>query len=183
MDSPAQNYQRFLSGDESGLTQIIRTYADGITLYLNGFVQDLHVAEELTEDTFVKLVLKRPHLQKDHAFKTWLYTIAGNVARDYLRRHKNRLVSLDECAELADAEELENRYIQKEERLQLHSAMKKLKREYQQILWLIYFEDFSYKEAGRIMGKSTHSAETLAYRARQALKNKLYEEGYVYEEL
>ena len=55
-------------------------------LYLNTFVGDLHVAEELCEETFVKIVIKKPHYNGKASFKTWLYTIGGNVARDYLRK-------------------------------------------------------------------------------------------------
>ena len=61
--------------------------------------------------------------------------------------------------------------------------MKGLKDEYRQILWLIYFEGFSNKEASAVMRKSTHSIETLVYRARRSLKSQLEKEGFEYEEL
>ena len=61
--------------------------------------------------------------------------------------------------------------------------MKKLKQEYRQVLWLAYFEGFTYPEIGRILRKTTHNVETMAYRARLALKKILTEEGYVYENL
>lgn len=182
MNSSAEAYRQFLAGDDSALEKIISIYADGLMLYLNTFVKDIHVAEELTEEIFVKLVLKRPRIEKDYAFKTWLYTIAGNVARDHLRRGKNRFISLDECAELADLELLERSYIDREEKRLLHRAMGKLKTEYQQILWLLYFEDFSHREASTALGKTLHNTQVLASRARKALKNKMLEEGYVYEE-
>ena len=61
--------------------------------------------------------------------------------------------------------------------------MGRLKPDYRQVLWLVYFEQFSMKEAARVMGKSVHSVETLAWRARQALREILEQEGYSYEEL
>ncbi len=182
MNGSAEAYRQFLEGDDSALENIISTYAGGLILYLNTFIKDIHVAEELTEEVFVKLVLKRPRLLKEHAFKTWLYTIAGNAARDHLRRRKNRLISLEECAQLADWELLERSCIQREDKRLLHRAMGKLKREYQQILWLIYFEDFSHREAAAALGKTLHNTQVLASRARKALKDKMLEEGYVYEE-
>ena len=183
MDS-ADRYSQFLSGDNNALTQIIHTYKDGLILYLNNFVKDISIAEELTEDTFVKLVLKRPRFSGQSAFKTWLYTIAGNIALDYLRRHKKYAVSLDDCPELCDDEKsLEESYIREEDRIILHRAMRKLKPEYSQVLYLRYFEDFSYKEIAKILRKTTHNVEATASRARQALKIKLLEEGYVYEKL
>ncbi|MBR3978493.1 MAG: sigma-70 family RNA polymerase sigma factor [Oscillospiraceae bacterium] len=180
----AQCYQNYRNGDDSGLAQIVQIYKDGLILYLNSYVKDIFIAEELTEETFVKLALKKPRFSGDAAFKTWLYAVARNVALDYLRRNKHQSVSLDECPELCDEEKsLEESYIREEERILLHRAARKLKREYRQILWLIYFEGFSCKEVGKILGKTTHNVETTASRARQALKIKLLEEGYVYEKL
>lgn len=180
----SQYYHQFLNGDDSALTQIVCMFKDGLILYLNSYVNDLLVAEELTEDTFVKLVVKRPRYFGKASFKTWLYTIGRNVALDYLRREKNRNLSIEEAPEICDDEKcLEQNYIRQEDRILLHRAARKLKPEYQQILWLIYFENFSCKEAARILGKTTHNVETTVYRARNALKTKLIEEGYVYEKL
>ena len=55
----------------------------------------------------------------------------------------------------------------------MHQALRKLKSEYQQILWLVYFEEFSHKEAAMVMKKSVHNIETLVYRARKSLKSQL----------
>lgn len=176
------DYQDFLAGNQEVLTDIIREYRDGLVLYLNGIVQNLAIAEELAEDVFVKLVMKRPPFASDSSFKTWLYAIGRNMAISYLRRQKHIHIPLENCPELTDNEKsLEQQYIQKEQKLILHNTIKNLKSEYRQVLWLIYFEGFSHKETARIMGKSVHNAETLAYRARQALKVKLLEEGFEYE--
>ena len=58
-----------------------------------------------------------------------------------------------------------------------------MKPEYHQVLWLIYFENFSNKEVAMVMKKSVHNVETLVYRARKSLKSQLEMEGFVYEEL
>lgn len=184
MDNGTRSYQQFLEGDESGLVQLIRDYKDGLILYLNGYVSDLTVAEDLTEDTFLKLVLKKPRFSARSTFKTWLYTIGRNLALDHLKRGKNLHIPLENCPEIPDeAYALESGYIQQEDKLIVHRTMKKLKQEYRQVLWLIYFEGFTCAEAGKIMDKSAHNAETLVYRARRALKTKLLEEGFEYENL
>jgi len=178
------DYQDFIVGNQEVLTGIIRDYSDGLILFLNGIVQNLTIAEELAEDVFVKLVIKKPHFSSDSSFKTWLYAIGRNTAISYLRRKKHIHIPLENCPELTDDEtNLERQYIQKEQKIHLHCAMKKLKTEYRQVLWLVYFEGFSQKETARILGKSVHNVETLAYRARQALKAKLLEEGFEYENL
>ena len=87
MDNGASSYRRFPDGDDSGLVEIIRDYKDGLILYLNSFTGNIHTAEELAEDTFAKLGIKRPRYCKAKgAFKTWLYTIGRNVALDFMRQ-------------------------------------------------------------------------------------------------
>lgn len=185
MDNGASSYRRFLEGDEDGFIEIVRDYKDGLMLYINSFTNNIHIAEELTEETFVKLALKKPRDSKKSSFKTWLYTIGRNTAIDYLRKNsKLQKIPLEECPELtSDEESVERAYIKEENRLILHRAMQRLKPEHRQILWLIYFEGFSNKEAGKIIGKSTHNTETLVYRARLSLKAELDKEGYIYENL
>ena len=177
-------YQKFLAGDDGALAQIIRVYKDGLILYLNGYVKNITVAEELTQETFVKLAVKRPVFFGKASFKTWLYRVGRNLSLDHLRRKKEDLLSVEDISGLSNGEqELERVYIQQEDRVFVHRAMRSLKEEYRQVLWLLYFEDFTHKEAARILGKTTHNVETLAYRARRALKAKLLEEGFVYEKL
>ena len=184
MDYGASSYRRFLDGDESGFVEIVRDYKDGLILYLNSFVNNLSVAEDLAEDTFVKLGIKRPKDVGGASFKTWLYTIGRNIAIDFMRRNKFTDVSIDDCAALTNAvESLEQSYIKKEDRLVLHTLMQRLKPTYRQVLWLVYFGGFHHKEVARIMKKSVHSIETLVYRARLSLKSELEKEGFVYENL
>ena len=105
MDNGASSYRRFLDGDDSGFVEIIRDYKDGLIFYLNGFVCDLHIAEELAEDTFVKIVTRRPRFSSKSSFKTWLYAIGRNVAIDYLKkRSKHREIPIDEIREMTDDE-------------------------------------------------------------------------------
>lgn len=186
MDNGAGSYHRFRDeGDESGLAEIIRDYRDGLIFYLNGFVNNIQVAEELAEDTFVLLGTKKPKDKGIGSFKTWLYTIGRNIAINYLkRRSKLSEISLDDCPELISEEEnLEIVFIKEERKIMVHRALKKLKPEYHQVLWLVYFENFSNKEVATVMKKSVHNIETLVYRARKSLKSQLEMEGFVYEEL
>ncbi len=185
MDNGSSSYQRFLNGDENGIVEIVRDYKDGLIFYLNSFTGNIHISEELAEDTFVKLGTKKPQNKSKGSFKTWLYTIARNTAIDYLRRNsKNTEISIDDIQEIiSDEENLEQSYIKEERKITVHRAIRKLKSEYQQVLWLVYFENCSNKETAAVMKKSIHSIETLVYRARLALKSELEKEGFIYEEL
>ncbi len=184
MDNGAGSYRRYLDGDETGFIEIVRDYKDGLIFYLDSFVRDLSIAEELAEDTFVRLGIRKPHFSERSSFRTWLYAIGRNIALDYLRkRAKDAAVPLDDVGELADPALPESAYIREERKLRIHRAMQTLKSEYRQVLWLRYFEGFSAKETGRIMRKSPHNIETLTYRARQALKAELLREGFHDEDL
>jgi len=186
MDNGASSYRRFRNdGDEQGLVEIIKEYKDGLIFYLNSFVGNLSVAEELCEDTFVLLGTKKPKDKGTGSFKTWLYTIGRNIAVDYLRKQKRKNETpLETVFGLSDDEQaFEDEFIKEERKKTLYLAIKKLKAEYRQVLWLIYFEGFSNKEVSAVMKKSVHSVETLAYRARTALKNEIEKEGFNYEEL
>ncbi|MBQ8574956.1 MAG: RNA polymerase sigma factor [Clostridia bacterium] len=185
MDNGASSYRRFLAGDESGFVEIIRDYKDGLIFYINGFVCNLHTAEELTEDTFVKIITKKPRFSGKSSFKTWLYAIGRNVALDYLKqKSRKKEVPIDEIFDLTDDEkELEHSFLREERKITVHRTMCRLKPEYRQVLWLVYFEDFSLKEASVVMKKKVHNIETLVSRARQSLKAELEKEGFHYEDL
>lgn len=184
MDNGANSYSRFLSGDENGLKEIIRLYRDGMIMYVNLYIRNVSDAEDIVEDVFLKLVMKRPRYNGKASFKTWIYTIAGNTAKDYLRKKsKHHTVPLNEYCDISDDEELERFCIKENRKIQLHHSMKNLSSEYQKILWLVYFEGMSNREAAAVIGKNLHSTENLIYKARKALKKQLEKDGFIYENL
>ena len=185
MENGASSYRRFLEGDESGIVDIIRDYKDGLMLYMNQFVKNIHIAEDLTEDCFVRLVVKRPKFKGKSSFKTWLYSIGRNLAIDYIR-HNSKTVELsdeDYNALLIDEKNIETEYIKEEQRLVVHNTLRKIKDEYSQVLYLSFFEDLSNKEISIVMKKSKRQIENLLYRAKLSLKNELDKEGFYYEKL
>lgn len=184
MDEGAAAYRRFLDGDDSGFVEIVRVYKDGLIFFLNGFVKNLSVAEELAEDTFVKIGVGKPKFSAKSSFKTWLYCVGHNIAVDHIRKQsKTKAVSIEELEQISGDDLPENEYLTAERDKIIHSAMQKLKTEYRQVLWLVYFEGFSDKETAVVMNKSVHGIETLICRARQALKTELTKEGIDSENL
>jgi RNA polymerase sigma-70 factor (ECF subfamily) len=185
MDNGASSYRRFLEGDDDGIVQIIKDHKDGLMFYLNSFVQNIHLAEDLTEDTFVKLIAQQPRFSGKSTFKTWLYAIGRNVALDFLRKNaKLPTVSAEEAMTLiADEADVARQYLCSERKLQVHKALKPLNDEYRQVLVLVYFEDFQNDQVASIMGKSKKQIENLVYRAKLSLKSELEKEGFVYEDL
>lgn len=184
MDSGCDSYRRFREeGDTEALAEIIRTYRDGLVFYLNSLVGDFGAAEELAEDAFVLLAVKKPQDKGTGSFKTWLYTIGRNLAINHLRKTARWARAAENEVPAPEEVPPETAYLRQEKALAVHRAMGKLKREYRQVLWLLYFEDFTCREAAAVMKRSVHSVETLAYRARHALKTQLEQEGYTDEDL
>ena len=183
MDNYADSYRRYLDGDDNGLVEIIGHFRYGLTLYINGMVKDICLAEDIMQETFVKLAVKKPGFDGRSSFPTWLYSVARNCAIDRLRkkaRHKE--IPLDECFEVSDETDIEKLYIREEQKIELHRAMSKLPPDYAQILYLRYFEDFDTKAAARIMRKSERQIGDLLYRAKKSLKTELERAGFTYED-
>ena len=183
MDNGASSYRRFLDGDDNGIAEIVDEYKDGLILYLNGYVNNIFVAEELTEDTFFRLITKKPRYSGKSTFKSWLYAIGRNIAVDYIRHNSKMINAPIECLEtyLIEEQTLEHSYIKEEQKITVHKALCELIPEYRNILWLVYFEEFSNKEVRIILKKSERQVKNLLYRARKALKIKLEKEGFEYE--
>ena len=185
MDNGASSYHRFLNGDNTGIVELIRDYKDGLMLYLNGYVENIFVAEELMEDVFFKLVTKRPRFSGKSKFKTWLYAIGHHAAMDYLR-HRARFSDApieDYENVLLEEELLEKTCLRTERNITVHQALCKLRPEYRQALYLRYFEGMPNSEIAVVLHKSKHQIENLVYRARISLRLELEKVGFVYEEL
>ena len=185
MDNGASSYRRFLDGDDKGLAEIVRDYSDGLTLYLNGIVNDFSIAEELMEETLFKIITKKPRFSGDYCFKTWLYTIGRNVALDFLRHNKKlsnaSFSDIENYTE--DGCDLEKEYLKEERKFVLHKALKSIHKDYREVLYLIYFEELSSGDAAKILKKNARQMKNLIYRAKSALKSELEKEGFTYEEL
>ena len=185
MDIGSDNYRRFLAGDDDGLTLIIKEHKDGLILYINSYVNNIYIAEDLMQDTFFKIAVKKPRFKGESSFKTWLYAVGRNIALDYIRKNSKSSVSSINDMEnyIKDEAGLEALCVKNERKKVLHKALNTLKTEYRQVLWLVYFEGFSNDQVAQVMGKSKRQIENLIYRAKQSLESALKKEGLEYEEL
>mgnify|MGYP003298868032 CR=1 FL=1 len=170
---------------EDAIVEIVEDYKDGLILYLNGYVNNIFIAEELTEDTFFRLITKKPKYSGKSTFKSWLYAIGRNIAVDYMRHNSKMLNTSIEDMEnyLSEEQSLEESYIKEERKIVVHKALSELTTDYRTILWLVFFEGFSNKEAAIVLKKNERQIKNLLYRAKLSLKSKLEKEGFVYEEL
>ena len=185
MDNGGELYRQFLGGDKNALVQIIRLYKDGLTYFLSGFCGGrLNEAEELTEETFVRLYVKKPKYSARSSFKTWLYSVGRNVAVDAARKSRKYLTENYEQTAQPDLNtDPESVYFSNVRNILLYNAMGRLKDEYRQVLWLVYFENMKSAEAARVMKKKTNNIDVMLHRARAALKKELEKDGVDYENI
>ena len=181
MDNGSSSYSRYLAGDDAAMGELVREYMDGLIIFLNSFTNNLSEAEDLMEETFFRLAYKKPRYTGKSSFKTWLYSIARNLAIDSLRKRKGiSHVSVEDCTDLSSSIDIEEQYINEERKVIIHRAISKLRDEYRQVVCLIYLEGFSNAETAIIMNKSNRQITNLLYQAKRALKVELEKEGITY---
>ena len=71
-------YHRYLNGDDAGLEALMKKYGNPLTLYIDGYLHDVHEAEDLMLDVFAYLFTKKPRI-RDGGFKAYLYKTARNM--------------------------------------------------------------------------------------------------------
>ena len=185
MYSGAESYERFLKGDRNGMQELVEMYRDGLLLYINSFVGNVSDAEDITEDVFVELVVKKPRFNQKSSFKTWLYGIARHKALNAVKKiTRDEILKRKEHPETPeDQESLEKQVIRDERKAAVHQALGKIRYEYRQAVYLSFFEGFTNDEIAFIMKKNKRQIENLLYRSKLSLKKELEKEGFCYEEL
>lgn len=181
MASDEALYRRYLDGDEAGLEALMKAYGDRLTLYMDGYLHDIHEAEELMIDVFAYLFAKKPAI-RDGCFQFYLYKAARHMA---LRRKSRRrfFLSLDELQNEPDGRQLSDELLQTNERSRiLHACMQDMHPDYREALYLVYFEDMSYAQAAQVMGKTVKQITNLVYRGKERLRNLLEQEGITHAE-
>ena len=175
MDNGASSYRRYLEGDLSAFEELIDAYRDSLIFFINRYVFDLDLAEDIAADTFAILLTKPEKYNFSVSFKTFLFTVGKNRAIDVLRKRKRHAtVSLDVIpADTVSEESFIEDVLRDEEKRRLHQAINGLKKEYREAVHLVYFENMSVAEAAAVMGKGKRQVENLLYRARKALKETL----------
>ena len=176
------------------IEELVELYRESLINFIYRYVRDPDTAEDLAEDVFVELLIHPDRFRNATSEKTYLFAIGRNKAVDFIRKHtrmvllgdRDTLTSEDELSflerESRDEERLKlmaedndpaTSIIRKEEREHLHRALRTIKKEYREALALVYFEDMTYEEAGRVMGKNNKQVENLIYRGKKSLARAL----------
>ena len=171
-------YQRFLSGDDSGLQRLMERYGNSLTLYIDGYLHDIHEAEDLMIEAFAYFVAKRPRL-RDDGFRAYLYKSARHLAlRCLQKKRRKQLFSFDDLEQEPESDVLLETLVQTDERNRiLWRCMDKLAPAYREALYLVYFEGMRHAEAAAVMRKTEKQIADLVYRGRASLRKTLEREG------
>lgn len=181
LDSDETAYRRYLDGDEDSAALLVERYGDALTLYINGYIRDIHEAEDLMIEAFSRIFAKERPVSGNGSFKAYLYRTARNLALRHLGQHHLLHLRLEELEFEPKSEMLADTDILRDERhRELYAAMDMLKAEYREAIYLVYFEDMSYRAAAEVMGKSEKQVTKLIYRGKQRLRTLLEQGGFTY---
>lgn len=179
-----ESYRKFLAGDKSGIQELVEQFRDGLILYINTFIGDINESEDLAEDVFVELIIKKPHFKGQSSFKTWLYSIARHKAMNFIKRNSRTSCISDEVlSTITGVQDFEKDYLSEQKKIILNNAMRQLKGEYRQVLHLSFLEEFTNDEIAKITKKTKRQIENLLYRSKLSLRKELEKEGFDNEEL
>lgn len=172
---------RFQDGDVQAFDTLVRRYKDQLLNYVYRFVGNRNDAEDLVQETFLR-VYKNKHYYKEIAkFSTWVYTIAGNLAKTELRRRKRRKIfSVSnfvneerdyDIPDLAKNPETEVDGSLKDDIIQ--KAIEKLPAKFKEVILLRDVQGFAYEEISQILSIPLGTVKSRVNRGRLKLQEDL----------
>ncbi|MCY4401291.1 MAG: sigma-70 family RNA polymerase sigma factor [Candidatus Poribacteria bacterium] len=169
---------RILDGDETAFTELVTKYQRAVHALVWRKIGDFHIAEELTQDTFLKAYKKLETLKNPQRFASWLYVIATRRCIAWLRKKRIWMQPLDETNS-SDAEkttysqhfvEEKERIVAETQREVVKKLLAKLPESDRTVITLYYFSDMSSAEIGAFLGVSANTIRSRLRRAQQRLQ-------------
>jgi RNA polymerase sigma-70 factor, ECF subfamily len=188
-DNDIQLMLRFRDGDRKSFEILFDKYKKRVINYCYRYCGHRAVAEELAQETFLRVYKAAERYRPEAQFSTWLFKIAANVCLNEIRKpvYNSRIESIEETEEERHdaALEMSDKSPHKmpdmlletqEEQVLIRKAMDRLPGEQRAALLLRATEGFSYHEIGMQINRSEKNVKTLIYRARQHIKQILEED-------
>lgn len=162
---------RFQQGDTHGLEELVLSYEGSLFRFCYYLCGNADGAEELFQDTWVR-VLKNIHKYKVRGtFLGWLFTIAANLQRDKHRRYKRQQAITESSQHPPGA--LDDQVVNYEQRVLVRQALNTLDDIHRIPVTQYYFEDKSIENIAQLMGLPMGTVKTRLHRARKQLKKQL----------
>jgi RNA polymerase sigma-70 factor (ECF subfamily) len=171
--------ERSKQGDEEAFGVLVNKYKIKVFNLAYSFTRNRENADDLAQEVFIKVFYALEKFKFQSRFGTWLYRIAVNHFKDYLRKHaKERHISIDA---LGREPSLSDDEIKKKEKAQestdrkkiLYKAMQSLPEKHQVILTLRDIQGHSYEEIAGILKLSAGTVDSRLHRARKILRKKI----------
>ena len=163
---------------EDLIDEIMNKYGQEVLQLVYSYVNNKEVAEDLTQDIFVKCY-KSLHTYKGNSnLKTWLWRIAINHCKDYLKSWYNKkvIVTEDDFTYMeSQKESVKQTVIQNAEDRELASAVMNLPIKYREVIYLFYYEELSIKEVAIVIEVKENTIKTRLKKAKELLKKGLEE--------
>ena len=171
--------RRSKQGDEEAFGVLVTKYKTKVNHLAYSLTHDAQAADDLAQEVFIKAYFALDKFREKSEFGTWVYRIAVNHCRDFLRK-KNRItqIPLENIIGKISAQEDETLPEEKEQeearrRKVVHSAIQTLPDKYRIILSLRDIQDFPYREIAKILNISPGTVDSRLHRARKMLRKKL----------
>ncbi len=172
---------RFQQGDNYAFDILVKRYKDPLLNFVYRFLGDRTEAEDIVQETFLRL-FKNKHYYKEIAkFSTWIYTIAGNLAKTELRKRRRRsffsisnFTGTDKDYDIPDADvspEKQADSVLTDNIIQ--QAVNKLSPKFKEVIVLRDIQEFSYEEISEIVGIPLGTVKSRVNRARLKLQEDL----------
>ena len=178
MNSSEELISRARTGDDEAFRLIFGRYGRPIISFIYDMVGRRDLAEELTQETFVRAYKNLKTLRDDTKLSTWLFGIAKNVARESLR-YKHRETDRvgfddDRVLELSDGKQPPDReLLDKELNGVIQDALRALDEDKRLVFTLKIFQQRSYEEIAEITGFSIPKLKTDLHRARTEMRRRI----------
>jgi len=177
MDNGESSYRRYLEGDDEAFDEIVKALFDKLVFFIERYVHDYHLAEDLAVDTFAEVMVHKTRYNFRVSVKTYIFMIGRSRALTYLKRHKHQLLPLEAASDTPSQQCIEEELLSRERDRLLHEAIAELPEEMGVAIHLVYFEGLSYDEVARVMKKNKKQVDNLLYRAKKQLRGTLEKEG------
>jgi len=182
----AQVVRQVLRGKQEAFTLLVERYQKPIFNFIYRFYGNYELAQELTQETFLRCYQFLKSYDPERKFSTWLYTVAKNLCIDELKKRRSaHEIPLDDVLPAVDAKDAEGaadhnaqmECIRREEDFKLLEALQELPAAARTVLLLHYFQGLSYQEIGETLGLPVSTVKIRIFRAKKILLEKWHEIG------
>ena len=176
--SDEQLFKLFQQGDIKAFDQLVIKYKDRLYNFLYRIVNDVDLAEDLAQDTYLKVYTHKDSYKELYKFSTWMYTIAKNLAFTELRKRNRRRTSSfsdisndDWQLDAADltAAEIDSEITNKERRVNIQNALFQLSVDFRTIIILRDIQELSYEDISKIIDVPIGTVKSRINRGRDKL--------------